>query len=432
MEISLGTKSFQKKDLPLLKEAQIQTLLHLARGESVLAVLPTGYGKSICFQVPALFWNWKILLVVPILSLIDDHFINLKKMGLEPISLSGTYKKDAENKVQFGTWKVLLTTPEKLSILQKYPFWKKIFLSCSCIVIDEVHCCETWRLFRKSYIKLDTFLKHWDHAPILALTATLNEFSTKKIKGRWKKKIKDIRIPLGRPNLSLELWPLERLELRYLALASILKDLPKNKTAIVYCGSRKKSEKLANFLSSCSWRACSFHAGQTAHYRNSTLKAFQKGHISILCATSAFGMGVNCAHVSKVIHWGPPSSLTGYWQEVGRAGRGSFHAKAILIWSRADIIQMKYFMEEKKKSSLLHYKEEAKAIWDFLFSTDCRQAFIAKHFTLKQEDCGICDNCISKLGKKKKKEELLPWKDPWWLDVCKENKAIREKFFDRS
>ena len=430
MKHALGTENFQKEDLPHLKEAQVQTLIHLAKKESVLAILPTGYGKSICFQVPVLFWNWKIILVAPILSLIDDHFIHLQKMGLDPISLSGTYKmQKVEEKIKKGKWKILITTPEKLVLLHKKKFWQKIFLSCSCIVMDEVHCSQSWRFFRKSYQKMDILLQNWHHAPILALTATLSAVNTEKITTRWQKKMKDVRIPLGRPNLCLDVWPLETQKERYLALTAILRNLPKDKTALVYCGSRARTEKIANFLSSCAWNACAFHAGQTTQYRTTTLKAFQKKRISILCATSAFGMGVNCSHVGIVVHWGPPSSLTNYWQEVGRAGRGSFAAQSVLLWSRGDIIQMRFFMKKNKSNPINDRKEEGRAMWEFLFSKECRQVFLAKYFSLPQESCGICDNCRSKKENFSFKKIYFPWKNPWWLKISTEKKEIREKFF---
>lgn len=432
MEHALETESFKKKDLPYLKEAQTKTLIYLAKGESVLAILPTGYGKSICFQVPTLFWNWKIILIAPILSLIDDHFINLKKMGLNPLSLSGSYKrekKEMEREVIKGDWRVLITTPEKLIILNKNDFWKKIFLSCSCVVVDEVHCSQSWRYFRKSYQKMDVFLRKWNHAPILALSATLSVSSTEKITLRWQKRFKDIRIPLGRANLSLELWPLETTKERYLALASSLRNLPKDKTAIVYCGSRLRTEKIANFLSSCAWNARAFHAGQSASYRTRALKAFQERKIKVLCATSAFGMGVNCSHVATVLHWGPPSSLTNYWQEVGRAGRGDFSAKAILLWSRGDILQMRFFMKGNKSTPVKDSKMEGRAMWEFLFSKECRQVFLAKHFSLEQSPCSICDNCRKREDSFSFKDIYFPWRKPWWLKISEEKEEIRKNFF---
>ncbi len=395
-----------------LKELQLEVLRGLAHGQHVFGSLPTGYGKSACFWVPAKAWQWRVWVLCPLISLMEDQWLACEKLGIRSIALK-TQQCDSLRRAQAkilerGDWSICFLSPERLREWARSGYLKKlrnIGLDPDLVVLDEMHCLEEWRSFRPSYGELFEHLKHWliDGKLLLGLSASLSE----KESHAWMEELcgHHVRVSggLGRPNLRLRVIPLEQEEERWLLLLEKLKCVKTPGSALVYCETRRETDEVSRWLRSAGLEAVAYHAGLPREERVARSHGFRAGLLRIVCATSAFGMGIDYPKVDLVVHFSMPHDLESYWQEVGRAGRAGQEAEAVAFWRRSEISRVRRIGHDN------HARERFVALWRAWISGRCRKQAVASRLGIEnQECCGQCDRCENARGAGRAL--------PWWLE----------------
>ena len=384
---------------PLQKEI-IERVLE---GGDSLVLMPTGGGKSLCFQLPAMILEGVAIVISPLISLMKDQVDSLVANGIAAdfINSSLTPKKIVEvmDRAISGKLKIIYIAPERLSVPGFEDFLHAI--SINVIAIDEAHCISQWgHDFRPDYRSLTVLRQNFPDIPIIALTATATEDVRKDIVKQLSLEDPKMFISsFNRPNLSYEVLPKKD------SFASILDIVGehKNSSVIIYCFSRNDTETMVEKLNGRGLKAVAYHAGLNAKTRKENQEKFIKDDVNIIVATIAFGMGIDKPDVRLVIHHSLPKSIEGYYQETGRAGRDGLPAKCVLFFSYADKFKQDYFInnikddDEREKAqenlrNVLHYGD--------LHS--CRRKFLLNYFNeeYKKENCENCDKCVEKpLGK---------------------------------
>ncbi len=379
-----------------LRPLQREVLQSLAERRSVFAGLPTGYGKSLCYWIPAEAWGWKVWVISPLVSLIEDQALAAEALGINAIAWGGSLsihrRRQLEQKMMGGEWQICLLAPERLLSWVASGFLSLLSnagLDADLIVLDEMHCLEEWRAFRSGYRDLFAPLRHATArgAVLLGLSASLAARESR----AWTEELGGehafVGAGLGRDNLSLSVVPLEEEAERWLYLLEFLRDIPAPESALVYCSSRQEADEVARWLKSAGLAAVAYHAGLPLEERKERSRAFRAGRLRVVCATSAFGMGIDYPHVSRVIHFSMPHNLESYWQEVGRAGRAGQDAKGLTLWRRSEISRARLL----RGSALDRYAE----LWRAWASGKCRKRVVADQLGMESEDCGRCDRCLS-------------------------------------
>jgi ATP-dependent DNA helicase RecQ len=365
--------------------------------EDCLVLMPTGGGKSLCFQLPTLLQEGLTIVISPLISLMKDQVDALNANGINAAylnsTLTGAEKVQILKDVQSGTTKLLYIAPERLSVPQFAALLHK--LPVSLFAIDEAHCISEWgHDFRPDYRNLNQLRTNFPNIPIIALTAT----ATQKVREDI---VKQLNLPkphiftssFNRENLSYEVLPKKE---SFGTILSLIELHPKE-SVIIYCFSRKDTENLAKKLKAEGHNAGTYHAGLTADQRRENQDAFIRDDIHIMVATIAFGMGIDKPDVRLVIHHSLPKSIEGYYQETGRAGRDGLPARCVLLFSTADKYKQDYFI------SLIHDVEEKAQAQDNLDQTleygrldTCRRKFLLGYFNEDFADtCGNCDQCVA-------------------------------------
>lgn len=396
-----------------LRKGQKSVLEHLQTGKSLLACLPTGYGKSLCYAKPAGEWKWRTIVISPLKALMQDQQQALQAQGIKAwdfhSGLRPDVRKERLQKIWRGDWELLLLSPERINQWYEDGTWARLqkLWPVKLLAIDEVHAATRWREFRPHYQSLDSIVQEVNAqgAQVLGLSATLTAEDQQELEARWKIPLAFVSEELGRENLYLEVRTLERKKEKWIHLCSLLRDLPPSQNAIVYCFSREQTEVVANFLSSYGIPATAFHAGLPDSWKTQRTEDFLRGRVKVLCATNAFGMGIHSSKIARIIHWGLPLSILEYWQQAGRAGRSGAAASSILLWCRSDIFAVRRMAKVEEMQVLLR----------FLLSSRCRKSVLAQHFGIffPNEGCGNCDNCNFSQRKNFSKE-------PWWLRFSEE------------
>jgi len=395
-----------------LRPMQEEVLFNLAHGKHVFAGLPTGYGKSACYWIPAKAWGWRAWVVSPLVSLIEDQAMACEKLGVSALALkSSSCALDGlamKKRLERGDWQVCLLSPERLQAWSRSGYLRKLSnmgLDPDVVVLDEMHCLEEWRSFRTGYQEIFDRVKRWLGKDILllGLSASLSE----KESHAWMDELCDSHVHvaggLGRPNLRLSVVPLEQEEERWLRLLEALRELRGPECALVYCSTRRETDDVASWLRSVGHEAVAYHAGLPQEERAARSKAFRKGGLRIVCATSAFGMGIDYPHVSLVVHFAMPHGLESYWQEVGRAGRSGNEAHAIAFWRRSEISRLRRM---KKDASA---RDRFVSLWRAWVGGTCRKRAIAERLGMNQDNCTTCDACV------RGKYPDIASPVPWWL-----------------
>lgn len=382
LKVNFGYDSFR-----LEQQAIIENIL---AKKDTLVIMPTGGGKSICYQLPALFFEGVTLVISPLIALMKDQVDSLKANGI-PATFFNSSQSTQEQQEVFDaiaskSIKLLYVAPESLSLLQNVLNQSYI----SCIAVDEAHCISAWgHDFRPSYKQLAFLKKSLPETPIVALTATADKATQQDI-------LEQLAVPyatqfissFNRENIALEVRPAND---RVQQIIKFIQKRP-NEAGIIYCLSRKATEQLASKLQQNNIDAKAYHAGLSFEERAQTQEDFIKDDCEVICATIAFGMGIDKSNVRWVIHYNMPKNIEGYYQEIGRSGRDGLPAKALLFHSYADVIQLRQFIEKTGNKEVQEAKLER--MKQFAEATVCRRKILLSYFgELIEENCGNCDVC---------------------------------------
>jgi len=385
---TLAKKFGYSKFRPLQEEVITNALEH----KDSLVIMPTGGGKSICFQIPALILEGSCLVVSPLISLMRDQVEALKQNGIAAAYLNSTLTSDEQFDIERrfikGEIKLLYVSPERLCSSDFRRVIQEAKLNL--IAIDEAHCISQWgHDFRPEYTQLDFIRKEIPGVPIMALTATADRATRADILNQLGiSKAKTFLASFDRPNLTLTVRPGQQ---RIPAIIRLINQNP-NESGIIYCLSRKSTESLASKLKASGIDAEAYHAGLPSSVRHAVQEKFIRDDLKVICATIAFGMGIDKSNVRWVIHYNLPKNIEGYYQEIGRAGRDGLASKTILFYSYADVVQLKQFMVGSPQKELLEAK--LTRMQQFAEATTCRRRVLLSYFGEHlSTDCGNCDVC---------------------------------------
>lgn len=374
------------------RPGQRQIIENILEGRDVLAILPTGGGKSLCYQLPAIEFNGLSLVISPLISLMKDQVDQAREMGIKASYLNSTLEDDEVLKtykdIEEGKINLLYLAPERLDSRYFVDLIKSKYIVF--IAIDEAHCISQWgHDFRPSYRKIRNFIENLKERPVIgAFTATATEAVREDIINELGLIDPFIKInSFDRPNIRFEIKYKPDLE------EEILKDINREDSIIIYCSTRKNVEDLADYLKNKGYRAGAYHAGMDADARTQTQDDFVKDRINIIVATNAFGMGINKADVRKVIHANMPKSLEAYYQEAGRAGRDGDKAQAILYYYPKDLSLARRLIALGQDPYALR---KLNAMVAYTNETSCLRAFILNYFGEKAKPCNNCSACLEK------------------------------------
>ena len=380
------------------QEAIIRNLLG---GNDTFVLMPTGGGKSLCYQLPALVMEGTAIVISPLIALMKNQVDAMRNLSEEDgiahfinSSLNKTSIDLVKADILSGKTKLLYVAPESLTKEENVDFLKKVKISF--YAIDEAHCISEWgHDFRPEYRKIRDIVKEIGLAPIIALTAT----ATNKVRDDIKKNLgiqdaKDFKSSFNRPNLYYEVRPKTK---------NVDKDIIKfikanpGKSGIIYCLSRKKVEELAEILQANDISAMAYHAGMEAAARSKTQDAFIMEKIDVIVATIAFGMGIDKPDVRYVIHYDIPKSLEGYYQETGRAGRDGGEGQCIAFYNSKDVQKLEKFLEGKPLAEQDIGRQLLAETTAYCESSVCRRKLLLHYFgeNYEEDNCGNCDNCLN-------------------------------------
>jgi len=378
---------------PLQREIIGDTLA----GKDVFALLPTGGGKSLCFQLPALVRPGLTVVVSPLIALMKDQVDALQAAGVGATFLNSTLAagefRQRLRGLHRGGYRLLYAAPERLMVsdfLADLHQW-----NVNLIAVDEAHCISEWgHDFRPEYRQLSQLRGLFPNVPMMALTATATERVRADIV-----KLLQLRQPacfvasFNRPNLAYRVVAKSKPSAQAL---EFLRAHPRD-SGIIYCQSRKGAEALAARLAQSGIPAKPYHAGLPAGERSENQELFLRDEVRVICATIAFGMGINKPNVRFVLHYDLPKNIEGYYQETGRDGRDGLPGECVLLFSAGDVIKQQRFIEEKKPDEQIIAREQLRQIVHYAESGGCRRAELLRYFgeTFPSPNCGGCDNCLS-------------------------------------
>src|SRR5262245_1436705 len=365
-------------------------------GEDVFVLMPTGGGKSLCFQLPALMRDGLTIVVSPLIALMRDQVDALQTSGIPATYLNSTLNRE-EAKARWrglhrGEYQMLYVAPERLMLdafLERALNW-----NIGQFAIDEAHCISEWgHDFRPEYRELKKLRKHLPDVSIMALTAT----ATERVRADIIKELK-LRDPrsyvasFNRPNLTYRVVPKTA---PYEQLLAFIRSRP-NDSGIVYCASRKSTESLARNLNEACVSAKPYHAGLTTSERTKHQDAFLRDDVRVITATIAFGMGINKPNVRFVVHYDLPKNLESYYQETGRAGRDGLPSECVLLFSPGDVAKQLHFIDEKSESEARIARAQLRQMVHYAETRECRRGTLLAYFgeTFPEQSCDGCDNCL--------------------------------------
>ena len=377
---------------------QEKIILNLLAGRNTFVIMPTGAGKSMCYQMPAIVQEGTAIVISPLIALMKNQVDQLNAVGIKARFLNSTLSKSEINKIKkatlAGELKLLYIAPESLTKEENVDFLRQAKISFAAI--DEAHCISEWgHDFRPEYRRIKSIIDHLGQIPIIALTATATPKVQLDIQRNLQMEGADLfKSSFNRENLYYEVRPKKGIK------KQLIKFIRENqgKSGIIYCLSRKKVEEIAEFLRVNGFKAAPYHAGFDPAVRMKNQDDFLNEEVDVIVATIAFGMGIDKPDVRFVIHYDVPKSLEGYYQETGRAGRDGLEGQCIMFYRYNDILKLEKFNKDKPVTE----KENAKILLEemasYAESAVCRRKQLLHYFGEEYDDThckesGMCDNC---------------------------------------
>ena len=373
---------------------QAEIIDHVAAGKDALVLMPTGGGKSVCFQIPAMIMNGTVIVISPLIALMKDQVDGLTANGIPAAFLNSALTEEESaaiiRRCVKGDVKLLYLSPERLAAASTIGFLQRLKLSL--FAVDEAHCISAWgHDFRPDYLKLHVLREKFPAVPLIALTATADRVIRRDI-------LRQLNIPeehqfiasFDRPNLSLAVYSGQKRVEQILRFLAKRKDQP----GIIYCLSRKTTENVARRLQDRGYRAAFYHAGMDNGERSKIQDAFIRDKTQIICATIAFGLGIDKSNIRWVVHYSLPKNIESYYQEIGRAGRDGAPADTVLFYSYADVKTHHDMLQDlpEERQELLGTKLDR--MKRYAEADVCRRRILLSYFNEQpQGDCGNCDVC---------------------------------------
>jgi ATP-dependent DNA helicase RecQ len=382
---------------PTFRPSQEAIVRDVLEGRDVFALLPTGGGKSLCYQLPAVLTAGLTVVISPLIALMKDQVDALTTAGIAATALNSSLEwgelRRRIDGLDRGAYKLLYVAPERLTLpafSDDLARW-----GAARFVVDEAHCISEWgHDFRPEYRRIATLRERFPDVPFCAFTAT----ATSRVRD-------DVVAQLGLRRPAVHVASFDRPNLTYRivhgshsveALIRTLRARAEEEAGIVYAGSRANAEKLAGALASAGIPALAYHAGLDAQTRSRRQEAFIRDDVRVICATIAFGMGIDKSNVRFIVHWDVPRSLEGYYQETGRAGRDGLPAECMWFFAYGDVARVERFVDEKPEAEQPAARAQLERVKRYAYSNACRRRELLAYFgeTYPHEHCGNCDNCL--------------------------------------
>ena len=378
---------------------QSEVIETLADGRDALVLMPTGGGKSLCYQIPALLRDGVAIVVSPLIALMADQVAGLDELGIPAAFLNSALSREEQREVQrrlaAGTIKLLYVAPERLVMPSTIELLKRIRIAL--FAIDEAHCVSMWgHDFRPEYGALSLLRELWPAVPRVALTATADLNTRREIVEKLLIEPREFVASFDRPNIRYRVAEKQTAAETLAELVDFIKDEHAGEAGIVYCMYRATTEELAQELCARGIRALPYHGGMTHEARTANLEAFLREEGVVMVATIAFGMGIDKPDVRFVAHMDMPKSIENYFQETGRAGRDGKPADAWMAYGLIDAVNQRRLIERSCSDEMYARLTRAKleAMLALAETAGCRRQMILRYFGEESDPCGNCDNCI--------------------------------------
>ena len=377
------------------RPGQLEIITSVMHSRDTVVLMPTGGGKSLCYQIPAILSEGCAVVVSPLIALMKDQVTALIANGV-PAATVNSNMSESENRnimeqMYAGRLKLLYISPERL--LSEIDRWSSE-MKISLFAIDEAHCISQWgHDFRPEYTKLKRIKESYPSIPIIALTATADRLTRDDIAQQLKlKNPYKFVSSFDRPNISIKVMPNPGSR-KKISIITTMIDKYRDDAGIVYCLSRKNAESIDAELQARGYRSICYHAGLSARRRDEAQHRFINGDVQVICATVAFGMGIDKSNIRWVIHNNLPGNIESYYQEIGRAGRDGLPAEALMFYSFADIVTLQNFVNESGQVAI--NSEKLARVKEFAEATVCRRRILLNYFSEETDcDCGNCDVCL--------------------------------------